>query len=274
MIHSRKAHQFKITQEILNDDNHPLVWTEETLSRKTNNEVIIGYLFKNKMGQFGVEAPVLNMYTINPKYLSTPNKTISLSDLQCVYMDWLLNKVSNDRCLRFKNPPIKEWMDTKDNWVKKLANKLSNRYNRPYDECLSSVNMTIMKCYSKGHVYMGNLAYIETAADNDIKMEYRFNKNRLTCDNPITFSMDDNVEGTKDDSSEITYHDILGKVDPYYEEQDFEDFKATIIKDLKQVFSDREIDQILNAPGYLTMTIYRKLMNWRKKHKPEDYKHE
>lgn len=274
MIHTRKSYQYQIVQKILTPDSNPSAWSEEELSNSLQQEVIIGYIFKNIKTKFDINTPVLNLYTIKEKYLENKNKIILLNDLRLAYLEWYTDSLTDPKSIKFKNPPIKCWMDTKDNWVKKLSNKIATKYNRPYEECLSSVNLTIMKCYSKGHVYMGNLNYIEKAANNDIRMEYRYERNRLTCDNPNTFSMDESAGGKDGEPSELTYHDILGKVDPYYEEQDFEVLKQDILNDLKDVFSDREIDQILNAPGYLTMTIYRKLLKWRKTHKPEDYQYE
>ena len=193
MIHSRKKHQFTIKQQVLTNDNHPGEWTPKSLSDKINGEVVIGYLFKTVDGKFEAKTKVLNLYTIKEEYVCNPKKIIYAKTLSNAYIQWLETLIHDPESKVFRNPPVKEWMDTKDNWIKKLAGQLSKQYNKTYDDCLSSIHYSIMKCYSKGHVYMGNLSYISRTAHNDIKMDYRFMRNKLTTNNPCMSSLDEEL---------------------------------------------------------------------------------
>jgi|LGOV01.1.fsa_nt_gb hypothetical protein len=274
MIHSRKPEQFHIVQEILTTTNSPTTWTDISLSKKLKGEVVIGYLFKSIKSQFDTWTRVLNLYTISEEYLTNKRKVIPLCTIQNTFLQWLESLAEDEHSKMFRNPPVKEWMDTKDNWIKKLSHKLSLKYKKPFEDCRSSVYYTIMKCYSKGHVYMGNLSYVSKAAENDIKLDYRFMTNRLTINHPAVVSFEQHTGGNKDGTDELKIIDLVGTVDPYHKESDFEELKADIIKDLRHVFSPREIDQIINARGYISMTIYRKLLKWQKAHKRRDYGNE
>lgn len=271
MVKSRKPYQYQIVQFVITDENNILNWTEEDFKKKLNNEVVIGYIYRLKGGKFGAKSHLLNLYTINQNQIQTKNKEIDLTTLQNKFIEWIGKLKDNPKTIMFRNPPVKEWMETKENWCKKLSHKLAQRYNLTFDECLSSVYMTVMKCYSKPHVYMGNLSYIEVSAHNDIKMNFRFMKNRLNTNHPNIISLDAEVSDITNEDNANTFHELVGKIDPYHEESDTEDLKQEIIKDLKLVFSEREIDQIINMPGYLTMSLYRKLLKWRKTHKRSDY---
>lgn len=272
MIPSRKAYQYKIVQFILSADNNPTMWDDDKLSELLKGEVVIGYLLRSKKSQFSIPVHILNLYTIKSKYVETPDKVLKAEDLKNVFLQWLDSLVEDSTSIMFRNPPIKEWMDTKENWCKKLAHKCVEKFNLPFDECLSTIYLSIVKCYNKGSVYMGNLSYIETAAKNDLKLKLRFWKNRLTGDSPNMMHLDakvSEVTGNEDDIT--TFHELIGKEDPWYKGLDFECVKDEIISDLKEVFSKREIDQIINMPGYLPMSLYRKLNKWRKTHKRSDY---
>lgn len=272
MIYSRKNHQYQIVQQILTPESNPTLWTDDILNTMLNGEVIIGYLFRSKVGKFNVPIHILNLYTIDKKYLRNQNKIINNDTLTNTFVQWLDSLAEDAKSIMFRNPPVHEWMETKENWCKKLAHKLSVKYNKTYDDCLSSVYATVMKCYSKPHVYMGNLSYIEIAAHNDIKMQIRYMKNRLTGDHPLMISLDADVsEHDNGEDSVMKFQELIGKLDPFHEELDFNCLKQEIIDDLSEVFTPREIDQIINAPGYLTMYLYRKLNKWRKTHKRGDY---
>lgn len=271
---SRKAHQLQIVQYILNAENNPSIWTPDSFNKMLKGEVVIGYLLKNKKSKFDSFVPILNLYTINPKYLHTKNKLLSFIDIQNAFRQWLEDLNQDTDSMIFRNPPIKEWLDTKENWCKKLAHKLSGPFNLPYEECLSTLYMSILKCYSKSHVYMGNLSYIETTVRNDLKMRLRFLQNRLTGDSPLAIHLDACISdmGGGEDSA-ATFHEVIGKIDSYHKELELKEILEEVTIDLKKEFSEREIDQILKVPNltFLSMSLYRRLHKWRKNHKRSDY---
>lgn len=266
-LKSRKYNQMQITQIILQLDNNPNLWTDEYLNEYLKGEVIIGYLLEQKTGQFGVCVEKLNLYTIKPEFCNTKD-TISASTLQCYYLQWLVDLREDQYARCFKNPPFRQWFETKENWVKKEASRLCAKYNRDFNETLSDCIWVCMKCAAMPKVYLGNLGYLSTACENEIKMDHRYRKNRLMEGNPAVISLDAELptsEGTLDG------HDIYGTIDPEHAELDFECKKADILSVLQLDFSEREIDQILNNAGFLPNNIYRRLLAWRKENKRSDY---
>jgi len=269
-VRSRKNNQYQIKQIILSEEYNPSTWTDNEFKSFCDNEVCIGYQVRAKDIKFGMGATVLNLYLIRPQYFKDLHKILLLEDLKNAWMQYLEAIQEDPKTTMFRNPPIKEWLDTKDNWIKKLANNLSNKYNRNFNDVLSEVNHTIMKCYSKPHVYMGNLGYIEKAAENAVRMEHRYLSSRMHGDHPQALHLDQEF-GSEDDIGIQTYHDLIGKIDPEYKEMDLECIKQDIIDDLGLDFSPREIDTIMNSPGYLALSLYRRLNKWRKTHRKEDY---
>lgn len=278
----KEDYSMNMVQVIINAENNPITWTEEDLLTYTNRKVVVGYLFKNMMSQFGTTGFILNLYTINPFFLETREAMVSLNTLQNAFLQWIDMLSESDQpaanIMLFKNPPITEWLDTKENWVKKLASKLSITYQKPFDECVSAIHFIIMKCYNSGNVYMGNLTYLEVASHNKIKLEMRYMKNRLTGEHPDARHLDATIDdfgggGDYDGDKPQSLHEVLGgKRDDIYLLEDYEALREAIIDDLLKTFSPREIDQILNNPKQLPMPLYRKLNAWRKEHKLEDYK--
>lgn len=255
---------------MITEDDNPLKWTD--LSSITNNHTVVGYLLKNK----GKVLPyaTLNLYLLNSTVISEPNKEISLEDLRTYYLQWKDSLEEDPKSFMFRNPPLEEWLYTKENWVKKIAYKLSQSYNQSYDECLSSLYMTILKCYKKNNIYIGNLHYIIVAVNNFMRVEHRYMRNRLHGGHPDAIHLDavpsDFNEGLNDSIASL--HEIIGG--PTFadlEEEHYKKILEELMTDLKEQFSPREIDQIVNTPGFLPMPLYRRLLKWRKSHRLEDY---
>lgn len=265
-----KLHILTIT---IMPDHNPSLWTDFDLARMTNNQVIVGYILKNASNN-SVPKPILNLYIIKPDHLSMPEKIINALTLKNVFMQWLESLAEDPKSYMFRNPPLDEWLETKQNWVKKVTAKLSYSYNKPYDECQSSLYMVILDCYNKADIYLGNLHYLIVAANNKLKLEHRYMRNRLHGSHPDAIHLDaqpSDFNGSLEDSIS-SLHEIIGGVeDSYFEEERRQEIRKSIKDDLLKDFSPREIDQIVNSPGYLPMPLYRKLLKWRKTHKREDY---
>lgn len=273
-IKSQEVSKYYIKQLLLNEDFNPETWTEEEYNNIIcHNDKCIGYLFSTKEGvKFADASKVLNIYLIKPKYFT--NDGITKDELSRQWRDFLIRcdtETHHSKRNIFKNPPIEQWIDTKENWCKKLASKVSTQFGWTFDEALSEVYLTVMKCYSKGHVYMGNLGYIQTSVYNDVRMAIRFNKNRLNQDSGLVDSLDQTViESDNDDS--ISLIECVGQEDEALKEVEYADFEKEVKDVLGKAFSPREIDQILSQrAGYLPMNLYRRLIKWRNQHNPSEF---
>lgn len=267
-IKTRLPHQYQIIQLILNNIDF-VNMTDEEFSKLTKNEVVIGYLFRRVTEKFGANRDTLNIYCINSKYCKQ-NEIVSLSDLQTNYKNWLNNCKVNS-VSSFKNPPVINWLDTKEQWVTKLAARISKTFNITFDDAKSHIYYAISKAYNKGTVYIGNLGYIERSAYNEVLMDIRYNKKRLNLDNEKVVSFD-TIVPQEDEDTRLS--DVLGENDSGYNECEFNELKAILIKELSKAFSPREIEQILtldNQATSLPYTIYRRLIQWRQKHKRSDF---
>lgn len=262
-------YKLKLTQIVLTNEDNPLKWDEESLQDRLNGDVVVGYLLRMRHESF-----IIALYSIKEKYLSNKEHILSLARLKNAFSQWLDSMQEDPFSILFKNPPIEQWLESKDNWLKKVSNNLAKTYNKPYDECLSELYYVIMTCYNKDTVYLGSLNYIVTTAHNALKKEYGHMKNKLTGANPMVISLDAHPSSSyESDDTAQTYHDILvGEDNPIHEALDFEETTNAIITDMNETFSAREIDQILNRPGPLPETLYRKLLKWRKSRSMEDYK--
>ena len=257
MIKSRDNSKYYIEQYIINkyskDDFEQFVKdTEET--RKNN--AIVGYHFMVKEPAY-----VLNLYLIDREHYRGPQ--IFLSVLKLDWESFFVNKQPV-----FINPPIELWLNTKMNWCKKLANRLSKQYNKSYEECLSEVYLAVMKCYSKNTVYMGNLLYIEKAAHSNMLTNCRKEKREVE-----TVSLE-TIVTTSSDGEQLTIADMVADEN----EQNTIDYKLLldkVIKVLSKSFSEREIETLLKFQGYeLPRNLYRRLLKWRQIHKSEDFVNE
>lgn len=260
----RDGKKYRILNLILDTDDNPTTWTDEEYKIITDSEVIIGYFMKLDGTQMK-----MNIYLIPEKqckgYIVTKN------DLKLAYAQWLVNMRYNQKktLVQFHNPPIENWLDTKEQWIKKTAHKLSKTFDKPYDEMLSHVHYAIVKAFGKDGVYVGNLGYIERSAYNEVLMDIRNNKNKLIIDNTEKVrSLDEQFEI---DGTVHTLNDIYGEEDQGIAEMDFNETTEEIKKVLSYTFSDREIDQIINSQGQLPLNLYRRLLNWRKQHKRGDF---
>lgn len=262
--------KIRLMQFVISLENNPIVWTEDTFKDKLSNGEVVGYLLRRLTGKFNTSSFLLTLYVIKPEYIETANAFISLNTLRNVFIDWLEGLVDTPDHIVFCNPPIKEWLDTKENWVKKIAGALASKYRMPYDECLSALFYVIMVCYNKKTVYMGNLNYLEIAANNKIKMDIRDMKNRLHGNHPLVISLD--VELADDDNGVTALHDVVGgQCNPCHAEYEYEAFEEAVMDDLEKDFSQREIEQILSR-NQLPIPLYRRLLKWKKTHKRSDYK--
>ena len=259
----RDGRKYRIVTVTLTNDNNPNTWTDEKLKEMTHNEAIIGY-FMRRLN----DKDVINLYTVPEQYTTT---NITLDALFLAYGNWMIRMRydKNDKLVQFQNPPIENWLDTKEQWIKKTANKLSKIFDRPYGEMLSHVNYAIMKAFSKDNVYVGNLGYIERSAYNEVLMEIRTNRNKLILDNPEKLSSLD--EQFELDGTTHTYNDLYGENDPRFAEEDFNETADEIKAILSYTFSKREIDQIINSQGQLPVPLYRRLLAWRKTHHRGDF---
>lgn len=261
----RDGRKYRIINVVMNENNNPATWTEKDLKELTHNEEVIGYFMKRTNTQ-----DTINLYTLPIKYC--PTTALKLETLLMAYSQWLLAmRYNNDNTIvKFHNPPIQNWLDTKEQWVKKTANRLSKIFNKPYDEMLSHVHYAIIKAFAKDSAYVGNLGYIERSAYNEVLMDIRNNRNKLILENEKVTSLDESFEI---DGTSHTLNEIVGEDDPAYAEGEFEEIKNEIIKVLSYTFSPREIDQIINSQGQLQLPIglYRRLLKWRKTHNRGDF---
>ena len=270
----REASKYFIEQFICDEDSNPSKWTSDDWNRLTKGNTIIGYLFLVKEGvKFGPPTRLLNLYLIRPKFVKNlADDPIPYTELALGWEKFMANlfdeSKSTSQSMVFANPPIGYWLDTKDNWCKKQATNIVDRYNWSFDEALSEVYYVVAKCFQKKHVYMGNLGYVSRAINNSVLMDHRYNRNRLHQGNPNVVSGDQQAyKDESDDDALCTIWDTLGKDDPWFAEQDYKQFEADVRKLMRDSFSDREIDQIFTQKsGYLPMNLYRRLLKWRKKH--------
>jgi hypothetical protein len=260
----RDGKKYRIVNLILDIDDNPAAWTEEEYKIITDNEVVIGYFMK-----LDGEQMKMNVYLIPEKYCK--GYIVTKNDLKLAYAQWLVNMRynQNKKLVQFHNPPIENWLDTKEQWIKKTAHKLSKTFDKPYDEMLSHVHYAIVKAFSKDGVYVGNLGYIERSAYNEVLMDIRNNRNKLIIDNTEKVSSLD--EQFEIDGTTHTLNEIYGEEDQGIAEMDFNETTEEIKKVLSYTFSDREIDQIINSQGQLPLNLYRRLLNWRKEHKRGDF---
>lgn len=254
--------QYQIKQfKIVKGDQNNLVSSEEKFKANIADDVCIGYVIKLDKDN----TIVVNLYLIPERHAK--GKIYNYDDLLTDFIKFINRQ--NEKSIVFKNPSIDNWIDTKENWCRKTAHKLSVKYNLEYDDVLSLIFIAITKVFAKPHVYVGNLAYIARSAENEVLMYFRSIKNRLNMEHPLVVSLDELTN--EDGERETSLHDIIGKEDDYHVEKDFEESKARIMKDMSYVFSAREIEQIIENRGQLPRNLYLRLLKWRKLHRREDY---
>lgn len=266
-IKSKFANKFYIKQYIINNVSFQ-EWADNHMVEKLKDNAIIGYLFSTKSNKFLEPTQVLNVYLIKREYYK--KSEISMIELAKDWELFLLKcKESTDykKQAVFKNPPIEEWLDTKDNWCKKVAGEISATFSMPFQDALSDTYYAIMVCYNKGTIYMGNLNYIKKSVYNKVLMELRANKRRVNLDSGLAISLN-TVIGSDSDDNELTIMDIIPEEEKMTEDSlEYKMLLDNATKLLSQTFSPREIEQILTkTPAQLPTNVYRRLLTWRYKH--------
>ena len=266
----RSLNKYYIKQYIINDISFQ-EWSQTNLSEILDKNKIIGYLFTTLEPKLNEAGKILNLFLIRKEYYDKPSIAIEV-----LAKDWelFLFKSSNSNknyTSVFRNPPIDQWLDTKNNWCKKIAGELSKTFQMSFTEALSDVYLGIMQCYNKSNVYMGNLNYIRKTIYSIVLMRLRSNKSRLNLDNIMVCSLNTLI-GTDKDGNELTLIDIIPAEEDISE--DSVDYQFTLAK-IKQLLSDsfspREIDQLITQRTvYLPVNLYRRLLTWRNKHSVEE----
>lgn len=266
-IKTRRPGQYRIFQCVANKDDNPLTWNEEIYAR-LNNERVIGYAFIPKEDKFNERSLIINLYTIGESSVAAQDE-ITLDEIKTAFQEWLLKLDKNKKAYYWRNPPLELWLDTKREWLTKQCYRFAKQYSLSYDEVLSHAYCAIIKCYNRG--YIGSLNYVQKAVNNEILMSFRQSRRDANCI-PSNVSIDTIIEHEEDSDTPMSA--ILGQVDERYDDYDFEKVKQQILSVLRFVFSDREIEQILNCDGkasLLPRSLYVKLNRWRSTHKKEDF---
>lgn len=255
----RNINKYYIEEFALSNTNNPLTWTEESLLDTLKGAKIIGYIFIVKENL----SYRLNLYLIR----SGAYDSIPLSELQIAW-----SQLSKSKRMVFKNPPLDEWIKTKDNWCKQEANKIVKKFHWEFNEALSQIYWVIVRLYQKKTVYMGNLGYLQTAIMNSIRSHHRFMRNKLVLGHENVVSGDQWVKSSANDDTFVTVFDTIGIDDPHFAEQDYLDFEREVRELMREAFSDRELDQIFTQrSGYLPMNLYKRLLKWRAKHNIKEF---
>lgn len=265
------TNKFYIKQFIINDSNFQ-EWAENNLNNLLVKNNVIGYIFNTKKVKNFTETPIiLNLYLIDKNKECI--KSVSVDKLASAW-ELFFNKYNsdnNDYIALFQNPPIENWLDTKDNWCKKIANEVSKTFNWPFEEALSEVYIAVLKCYHKGNIYLGNLNYLRKSIYNSVLMVLRANKNKLFTSNGKAISLD-TVIGDDSDNNELYLSDLIASKEEVKEESlEYQMLLKQIKELLSKSFSSREIEQIINYKTiYLPANLYKRLCDWRKKHSVEE----
>ncbi len=257
----------------ITDDYHPMTWTNETLDSFIEDNYIVGYLFVSKNNSISAInlylAPIDRLHKI---YKSTD--IITLDILQVAFIQWLELLTIDSKSYQFRNPPLQLWLETRLNWIHSIAIKVHQKFGTDVTEALSTAYMTILTLYKKTNVYIGNLYYLEIAIFTAIKKEHAFMKNRLSGNHPNAIHLDASPgEFNRSIQNDVTsFHEIITA--PSWkseEEKRYDEIWAAMELDMREEFSEREIDQIKRGNVHMNIPLYRRLLKWRKTHKKEDY---
>lgn len=273
MIKSKAINKYYIKQFILNNYDNFQDWIDENYSNITKKDAIIGYLFSVKEGDILCETSyVLNLYLIKREYYNDIEITINqLRDAwELFFFKCETEKIHNNKNV-FANPPIEQWIDTKENWCKKLAAQLSKQFDKTFDDMLSEIYYNVVRCYKKGTVYMGNLGYIRKSIVNAVLMQLRSDKNKVIQDNGNAISLNTVIIQDSDDEETVLMDMLAIKEEMTEESLEYKDLKNKIVQLLSDSFSPREIEQLIsNKQLYLPRSVYVRLLRWRDKHKVEE----
>lgn len=253
-------------------EDNPVTWDETTYHSIIGDNTVVGYLLYTKGANMNI-----NLYLLLPNSvceLSLSLIQLTQIELRTAFLQWLETLTIIPHSFQFRNPPLDLWLETRSNWINAMCVKVHQKYGTDINDALSSAYMTILKLYSKGNVYIGNLHYLEIAIYTTIKKEYHYMRNRLTGKHPDAIHLDAapgdfNLSLENDVSS---FHEIITA--PSWEteeEQRYNEIWENMKEDMKADFSEREIEQICKGSAFMTMPLYRRLLQWRKTHKMEDY---
>ena len=257
-IKSKNIDKFSIEQFIISKQTFE-DWLDGHYTELTKKSAIIGYMFSHGKGKFGVNVDTLNLYLINRRYYSETGVTREVLEQSANAFFCSTEKV-------FKNPPISQWFDTKINWCKKLAKKYCVRFNKTYDDMLSDIYYTILRLYKKPNVYMGSLNYIERSIVTDQLLEKRDDKNKSF--NDVAKSLDSPIP-CEDDN--LSLEDVIASDFDMDKDIEYNELVRDTKKLLSNMFSEREIEMLLNTPTNMLMSnLYRRLLNWRKHHNSKE----
>ena len=260
------ATKMKLTKLTITADDNPLTWTPEKWAQTIGSRVAVGYFITGKPSQ------CITLYLQKTEDVKNGDDIVSQHHLCLAFMQWIDMLSTKKNAVMFKNPPFEAWLMTKLEWCRAQARKFSKQFDRDFDECLSNVYMTITNCYNKGTIYMGSLFYLEKAIQNDFRKEYNFWRNRITGETYGIIALDAEVKAGDGDDKLMCYHELIGACDKCIEDKEFECTKEELCGILKEEFSQREIDQIINCTaGFLPASLYRRLNKWRKENRREYY---
>lgn len=254
-------------------DENPITWDETAYKAIVDSNTVVGYLLSIKPNQL----MSLNLYLLPPNTFyegSLESIQLTHAELKNAFLQWLELLITAPNSFQFRNPPLDLWLDTRLNWINALCVKIHQKYGTDINEALSTAYMTILKLYNKGNIYIGNLHYLEIAIYSAIKKEHYYMRNRLTGQHPDAIHLDATPgEFTQSIDNDVSsFHEII--MIPTWEteeEKRYAEIWANMKEDLKEDFSEREIEQICKGTVYVSMPLYRRLLAWRKTHKLEDY---
>ncbi len=266
------AKMFIKTISVSLDDN-PVNWTTERFNTVVDGNIVVGYLLSNKHK----DEMSLNLYLLPPNSLyegTLESIQLTHTDLKNAFLQWLEVLITTPNSYQFRNPPLDLWLNIRLNWINALCVKIHQKYGTDVSEALSTAYMTILKLHKKGNVYLGNLHYLEIAIYTAIKKEHYYMRNRLTGAHPDAIHLDASPgEFNQSIDNDVTsFHEIITA--PGWETEEEQRYAEIWLKmkaDLAKEFTEREIEQICKGGIYLSSSLYRKLLSWRKTHNVEDY---
>ncbi len=255
---------------------NPLTWDESAFNTLLEESTLVGYLLSNKKdGQHCSMSLNLYLLPLTSFYEGTLDTIrLSYTYLKTAFIQWLEVLTTNPNSFQFRNPPLDLWLDTRLNWINAVCVKIHNKFGTDISDATSTAYMTILTLYNKGSVYIGNLHYLKIAIFTAIKKEHYYMRNRLTGGHPKAIHLDATPgDFTLSIENDITsFHEIITA--PTWEteeEQRYTEIWENLKEDLKEEFSDREIEQICKGSQYMSTSLYRRLLKWRNSHDLDDY---
>lgn len=253
-------------------ENNPISWDDNAYLDIIERNIVVGYLLSIKESAMSINLYLLPDNSFYEGDLAAIELT--LNDLKNAFLQWLELLITAPNSFQFRNPPLDLWLETRLNWINALCVKVHQKFGTDVSEALSTAYMTILRLYNKTSVYIGNLHYLEIAIFTAVKKEHAYMRNRLTGGHPNAIHLDATPgEFTQSLANDVTsFHEIITA--PAWdteEEQRYAEIWEKMKADMRRDFSEREIEQICKGSAYMAMPLYRRLLEWRKKHSLEDY---